>query len=401
MGSSEKTWRAELERRVEGRHWQLLSKEHLAKWLELHGCPMPFALECDAVGREQLIKVVLKRLGAERREVRSTPIADTVSDVQGSCPASAETPLKPAKRSQVEEPDRLASSRKLRKVTPLLPYKTKEWIQSNWQFSRLLGSGTSSRVRLGLQKQSGQEYAVKVVDLKRLELQRSKKRSSASLLSEVEIAKTFCHPGIVQCHESFQTSEHLYIIMEFVPGGSLTDHIIEEGYFIEDLARPFFQKLCSALCYLHEKKVVHRDIKGDNILLPTKERRGMQPKLSDFGTSSYCLGTHDHRTCVGTLLYMAPEVFTLQKVASSRGYGRRVDMWSLGVVLYILLCGAPPFDAFDFSGKLDFAEEEWLAVSSSAKDLVSHLIELEPSQRLTSQGALMHDWCRAATEGVK
>eukprot|EP00930_Biecheleria_cincta_P031189 TRINITY_DN21646_c0_g1_i2.p1 TRINITY_DN21646_c0_g1~~TRINITY_DN21646_c0_g1_i2.p1 ORF type:complete len:426 (-),score=50.03 TRINITY_DN21646_c0_g1_i2:228-1505(-) len=409
MSCSWPAWQLELERRVRAHDWYCLSKGHLARWLEIHDYPMPFALQCDSVTKEQMTKIVLMRLKAEKRAGKLVQISD---DALGRTSARGvvETPVKAIDTGVVETPEKTGQLKRLRaeaspqasliqlqdkkpRLSASIAHQTKDWFHSQWRFTHLLGTGSCSRVRQGVHRPTNKEFAVKIIDMKKLELRRARTNSSNEILTEVEIAKMLYHPGIVRCHDCFQIQDHLYIVMDFMPGGNLLEHIEKYGHFVEVQARALFQELCDAIRYLHDKLIVHRDIKGENILLTSTDRRDLHPKLSDFGISSRCLGTHDRQTIRGTLLYMAPEIWGLHnKSCPSQGYGRRVDMWSLGVVLYIILCARPPFDDFDFDGELHFAEPEWTLVSAAAKDLVCQLIVPDPEERLSSQKVLDHDW---------
>lgn len=392
MGSCP-AWQRELERRVRAHEWCLLNKSHLARWLELHDCPMPFALQCDTVDKERLIKLVLMRLKSERRKGKLLEIqADADGRVENTVVVTPEKSIQTKRR--LPDASTLSPHEKKRAKSACITHQTKDWLHTQWRFVSLLGQGSCSRVRRGVRRSSNDEFAVKIVDMKKLQLRCARASSGSNdILSEVNIAKMLCHPGIVRCHDCFQIENNLYIIMEFMKGGNLLEHIEEDGYFVEEQARLLLTKLCAALRYLHGRRIVHRDIKGENILLTSRNRRDPHPKLSDFGVSSRCLGTHDRQTIRGTMLYMAPEIWELHNRASpSQGYGCRADMWSLGVVLYIVLCACPPFDDFAFDGRLHFEEAEWASVSAAGKDLVCRLIVTNPAERLSSQDVLNHSW---------
>lgn len=174
------------------------------------------------------------------------------------------------------------------------------------------------------------------------------------------------------------------------------------GCFAESDARRLFRLVCEALSYLHSKDVVHRDLKPDNVLLTSKERSTCMPKIADLGVAATYDSNHCKTIC-GTPHYFAPELIDAFKTPSdslnqsSPGYGKTVDMWSLGVVLYILLSGTPPFEAdglYDqiLGGHYEFDAEEWETVSSEAKDLVRRLMTVDPKKRPTIQEALKHCW---------
>ncbi|CAJ1379758.1 unnamed protein product [Effrenium voratum] len=227
----------------------------------------------------------------------------------------------------------------------LAPDLTEEEIQESWDMrSVVLGKGSFSEVRLGVRVRDGRKHAVKVVSRRVFEKFQSSRKSRLSLVHEAELLKSLDHPHIVKCVEWFQTHSSLYLVMELVDGGDLLHNILSGGAFAEEDAQRLFRPICEAVAYLHEKEVVHRDLKPDNVLLTEKDRAKCLPKIADLGVAWKSAGSEDSRTLCGTPHYFAPEVIN----AKHGGYGKKVDVWSLGVVLYVLLSGTPPF------------EDEWL-----------------------------------------
>lgn len=279
---------------------------------------------------------------------------------------------------------------------------TEEWIGQNWDIRTVLGSGNFSEVKLGVHVRTGRTCAVKVMDKSKFKQFQCKRESHLSLFSEAEVMTSLQHPGLVRCFEWFQTERSLYLIMEILEGGDLLQCILENGRFTEPQARRLFSQLCEAVHYLHARNIVHRDLKPENILLTSKDREAMRVKIADFGLARKNKGSQGCRTFCGTPHYFAPEVinaFQGQQNGQPAGYGTQADLWSLGVVLYILLSGIPPFEEDGLyeqilEGKYEFDVTEWTTISPEAKDLVSRLMTVNPKDRLTIKEASEHRWLR-------
>jgi len=281
---------------------------------------------------------------------------------------------------------------------------SEQWVRENWDARTVLGSGNFSEVRLGVHVTRAEKRAVKVIDIKKFVNFQSKRESQLSLSSEAELLMSLQHPGIVRFFEWFQTEQHLYLIMELMEGGDLLQSILEDGHFVELQARHLFKQVCDAVRYLHVKNVVHRDLKPENILLTSRDREQMMPKIADFGLARKNFQSRDCKTFCGTPHYFAPEVintFRERESGQDMGYGKTVDMWSLGVILYILLSGIPPFEEDRLyeqilDGKYEFDVREWTTVSPEAKQLVRGLMTVNPKARLTIQQAFEIRWLRLA-----
>jgi len=280
---------------------------------------------------------------------------------------------------------------------------TDEWVRDTWDLSTILGSGGFSDVRLGIRLQSGERRAVKVIDKAKFNAFRKTRDSHLTLRSEAEMLTGLEHSGVVRFYEWFETSTRLFLVMELLGGGDLLDYILEHGCLAEAMACRLFREICEAVAYLHARGVVHRDLKPENVMLTTRSDDA-HAKVVDFGLARKNVQSRDCRTFCGTPQYFAPEVISTLKdraEGSESGYGTQVDAWSLGVVLYIMLSGAPPFDDEDgrlyrriLDGRFEFDVPQFRAVSWEAKDLVRGLLSVNPKERLTVPKALEHPWLR-------
>ena len=276
------------------------------------------------------------------------------------------------------------------------------WVIENWQLRELLGSGGFSEVKRGVRPSLGDEMcAVKIINKQHLFEYRRERGSHLSVRSEMDMLIGLCNPGILRVFDCVETPEKMYISMELLEGGDMLQCILAHGSFREGDALRIFQEIAKAVDFLHGQDLVHRDLKPENLLLTTQQRSTMLPKLADFGLARSSVQPNDCLTICGTPLYYAPEIVSTlyDKNAgyAGGGYGKQADIWSLGVVLYIMISGLPPFGDDDLyehilDGKYDFADAGWQEVSAGVKDLVTQLMCVSPSRRLTPRRMLSHEW---------
>merc|ERR1712232_183779 len=264
-------------------------------------------------------------------------------------------------------------------------------IEEVYEIGNELGSGAFSVVKSCRRKDTGEEFAVKIINKETV------KADLHRLAIEMKILESVKHPNIIELKEIFETNDKLYIVTELVTGGELFDRIVNKGSYTERDAATLVTKFLEALDYLHEKGIVHRDLKPENLLLKSKENDS-DIKLADFGLSKIVGQEVLMQTACGTPGYVAPEIL------QAKGYGKEVDLWSVGVITYILLCGFPPFYnenvplLFESIMKADFdyPEEYWDHISDDAIDFIDSLLIPEPKQRLTAKQALTHSWLKNA-----
>jgi calcium/calmodulin-dependent protein kinase I len=255
-----------------------------------------------------------------------------------------------------------------------------------------LGRGAFSIVKLAVEKETGNKYAVKIIHKSNVG------QDMARLQTEMEILKKVNHPNIISLKEIIDTKNCLFIVTELVTGGELFDKIVELGQYSEKDAATLVSKMVSAIDYLHDINIVHRDLKPENLLLKDAANIS-EVKLADFGLSKIVGTKVMMQTACGTPGYVAPEVL------NATGYDKEVDMWSIGVITYILLCGFPPFyndslpELFEqiMKADYDFPEDYWKDVSEEAKDFIRRLLVVDPSKRMTGKDALKHPWLLPST----
>ncbi|KAG5850892.1 calcium/calmodulin-dependent protein kinase type IV [Anguilla rostrata] len=248
-----------------------------------------------------------------------------------------------------------------------------------------LGRGATSVVFRCEEKQTQKPYATKIL---------KKTIDKKIVRTEIGVLLRLSHPNIIRLKEIFETDTEIALILELVTGGELFDRIVERGYYSERDAAHVIKQILEAVAYLHENGVVHRDLKPENLLYADLSLDAPL-KIADFGLSKIIDEQVTMKTVCGTPGYCAPEILR------GNAYGPEVDMWSVGVILYILLCGFEPFfdprgDQYMYSRILncdyEFVSPWWDEVSLNAKDLVSKLIVQDPLKRLTVQQALQHPW---------
>jgi len=278
-------------------------------------------------------------------------------------------------------------------------------IQQEYEMQGVIGEGGFGLVHIGRHRATNAPVAIKCV-CKQL-------TSKEKFLQEVAILKQVGdNSSVLHVTDAFETSDSYVLVTELVDGGELYDHLVTRGVFKEHRAQQLAQEITSALAYLHANRVVHADIKLENILLCSEESElsssgsGSGVRLIDFGLAFREDRPQEHECAVssgvGTTAYAAPEYVQKQTC------GTAIDMWAFGVVLYVMLCGRHPFDPTDnasdeemktriVAGDFDRDCAAWKRMSESARDLIQRMLVVDPIARITADEVLQHDWMQTAS----
>jgi calcium/calmodulin-dependent protein kinase I len=266
--------------------------------------------------------------------------------------------------------------------------------KGKYNMGKQLGEGAFSQVKLATHNSSGTQYAVKVVTKSKLT-----REDEVALKDEIEILREIDHENIINLFDVFDETQFYYLVTELMQGGELFDRIVTKTFYNEKEARDVCQTLFKALNYCHMKNVAHRDLKPENLLLMSKTS-DHDIKIADFGFAKRITSEHCLITQCGTPGYVAPEI--LHGVP----YGSKADMWSLGVIAYILLGGYPPFieqnqrELFRKikKGQYEFHPEYWGQISPEAKDMISKLLQVDPRKRMSADSALRCSWIEGSDD---
>lgn len=255
-------------------------------------------------------------------------------------------------------------------------------LEKDYQIQETLGKGAYGKVVKAFHIPSKEYRAIKIIDTRHMH-----KEDKLKIFQEIKILSKLDHPNIIKIYEYFNSSRNIFIVTELLSGGELFDRIIEQQMLSEVDAAKTLKEVLSAIQYCHEKKIVHRDLKPENILV-----EGDTIKIIDFGTSRKFENNKMMSNSHGTPYYIAPEVLLNR-------YNEKCDIWSCGVILYILLCGLPPFNGrsdteimdnvkmaqFTFGKKFDH-------VSKLAKDLITQMLNVDFEKRPSAKECLSHEW---------
>lgn len=265
-------------------------------------------------------------------------------------------------------------------------------IEDRFKIGRIIGDGNFAVVHECIDRRTRDCVALKVVD-------KEKCTGKIDMIeNEISIMKRLSHCNIIKFVDFFDVERYFFIAMECIKGGDLFDALIGVRYYSEHDAALLMQSLLRALQYIHERNIVHRDVKPENLLVYEDAWGRRQLKIADFGLATYCHAHVALQTICGTPTYVAPEILTEQ------GYGFKIDIWAAGVIMYIMLCGFPPFvsasnnqeELFEMilSGEYSFPRPYWDTVSATAKTLIQAMLQLSPELRFSAGEALGHVWIR-------
>ena len=255
---------------------------------------------------------------------------------------------------------------------------------------KILGRGSFGIVYLVKQRYLSRYFAMKVIKKSPTKA----KEEEENLMNEVDILRKLDHPNIVKITDFYSLKTEYNIITEYCQEGELFDEIKAQSPFNEALAAWYLKQILSAVSYCHNMNIIHRDLKPENILIVKRQKNGFHPiKIIDFGTAKVFQKEKAEHVLIGSAYYIAPEVL-------SRNYTELCDLWSCGVIMYILLTGRPPFNGSSEEeimkkikeGAYDLKKYPWGVISEEAKDLVKGLLQLNTKKRLTAKAALEHKW---------
>ncbi|KAJ3158087.1 hypothetical protein HK101_001401 [Irineochytrium annulatum] len=258
-----------------------------------------------------------------------------------------------------------------------------------YEKGNLLGKGAFAAVYEATRKEDGATFAVKIIDVRHI-------KDRAAIDAEVDVLREIgTYPNIISLHDSYTTPDEVFLVTDLATGGELFDKIIDKGRFTEKDAAEIVTQLLHAMAFYFSHGIVHRDLKPENLLLLNTEEHS-PIMITDFGLAKFATDDHLLTMVSGTPAYVAPEVL------DKAGHGKPVDVWALGVITYILLCGYAPFWGETQSslftnilgGKYDFDDEPWPNISQHAKDFISAILVRNPDQRPTVAELLEHTWLK-------
>ncbi|CAO2836281.1 unnamed protein product [Amaranthus hypochondriacus] len=290
-------------------------------------------------------------------------------------PVRASSPAKPAQRT---DPNTILG-------------KPFEDVKMHYTLGKELGRGQFGVTYLCVDKNTGNEYACKSISKKKLVTRADKE----DMKREIQIMQHLSgQPNIVEFKGAYEDKTSVNLVMELCAGGELFDRIIAKGHYSEKAAATILRQIVNVVHVCHFMGVMHRDLKPENFLLASKDEDAAI-KATDFGLSVFIQEGKVYRDIVGSAYYVAPEVLR-------RRYGKEIDIWSAGVMLYILLSGVPPFWAetekgiFDaiLQGHIDFESKPWPSISNGAKDLVKKMLTQDPKKRISAAQVLEHPWLK-------
>jgi len=307
--------------------------------------------------------------------VNPGPATEEYANADNSSSTSAQPPVTNAKRRQT--------------------LKTGS-VHDHYEIGETLGKGTFAVVKAARNRATGERVAIKIID------KSNPAYDSDALCKEIAVMELVEHRNCIMLHEVFDDATTICLVMDLVTGGELFDRIIAKGFYSEKDAAEVTREVLQAVAYLHGRGICHRDLKPENLLYlsnaeGTREYR--QIKVADFGLARVRTPNNPMRTMCGTPGYVAPEVLD-PRITEPEGYGPLVDIWSIGVILYIMLCGFPPFYSDNTltlfrqirRGDFSFPSPYWDRISASAKDLLCQMLVVDPRRRLTADQCLQHPW---------
>ncbi|KID91208.1 checkpoint kinase 2-like protein [Metarhizium guizhouense ARSEF 977] len=357
--------------------------------------------ECDIVVNEGIVS---NRHCLLFTENNGTDTVAIVEDLSSNGTFVNEAIVGRNQRRELEDQDEIAVHGKARFIFRYPQSRRTSAFSQQYALLEKLGKGHFAEVYLCIERSTGQRYAVKIFTKPPGMEDKSK---TEGLQQEIGVLMGVSHPNVLCLKDTFNERDRVYLVLELASEGELFNFIVMKQKLTEDETRKLFLQLFQGIKYLHERNIVHRDIKPENILLVDKN---LHVKLADFGLAKIIGEESFTTTLCGTPSYVAPEILADSK---QRKYTKAVDIWSLGVVLYICLCGFPPFSdelySRDFpftlsqqirSGRFDYPSPYWDSVGDPALDLIDSMLIVDPERRFTVEQCLAHPWMTQNSPGV-
>ncbi|XP_043527133.1 phosphorylase b kinase gamma catalytic chain, skeletal muscle/heart isoform isoform X2 [Frieseomelitta varia] len=279
----------------------------------------------------------------------------------------------------------------------LLPDKdAAKGFYAKYEPKEILGRGISSTVRRCIEKETGTEYAAKIIDISNETNDDSHIMKDATL-QEVQILRRVAgHPYIIELHDVFESSTFIFLIFEICKNGELFDYLTSVVTLSEKKTRYIMRQVFEGVQHVHNQGIVHRDLKPENILLDDN----LNVKITDFGFARVLKTGDKLYDLCGTPGYLAPEVLKCNMFENAEGYGYEVDIWACGVIMFTLLVGCPPFWHRKqmvmlrniMEGKYSFTSPEWADITEAPKDLIRKLLVVDPKKRISIKEALEHSF---------
>lgn len=272
---------------------------------------------------------------------------------------------------------------------------------AKYEPKEVLGRGVSSTVRRCVEKETGKEYAAKIIDISSDD-ETSSVCTKEATLREIQILKIVAgHSYIIELHDVFESSTFIFLVFELCKNGELFDYLTNVVALSEKKTKTVMKQLLEAVEFIHSKHIVHRDLKPENILLDDN----FNVKITDFGFAHILNANEKLTELCGTPGYLAPELLRASMYENAEGYSKEVDLWACGVIMFTLLVGFPPFWHRKqmvmlrniMEGKYEFFSPEWDDITESPKDLIRKFLIVDPKQRITATEALQHDFFKIVT----
>ena len=302
----------------------------------------------------------------------------------------ASSPTKSSSKFETKIIDNISSPNKVSIDTNLLVTRGTNNIKNNYKKTKVLGQGSFGTVYLVKHKLLNNLFAMKVIK------KTNKSEKDEVLMNEINILRKLDHPNIVKINDFYTTPTEYILVTEYCPEGELFYEIKNFAPFNEALTGWYMKQILSAVTYCHKLKIIHRDLKPENILIAKKNKNCFNTiKIIDFGTAIIFNKNNTDKSLTGSIYYISPEV-----LSKNRNYTEKCDVWSCGIIMYILLTGLPPFNGDSdeeimrkiLNGGFDMKKYPWPIISSQAKDLIKKLLEFDANKRISAEEALSHPW---------